>query len=446
MKKLLLALLILSSSTLWAKKYALMVGVNDVRGNYTLFTDIDLQLMEKTLKSAGFEITKLKGKNASLAKVRNAFKKYYELNKSDTFLFYYTGHGARMKGINKNEKNDNLLVLNDANISLDTIGGGILSDNEYSMHLHKIAAQKISIIDACHSASIYKDLSINPRVKGIISKGVDNIFKRDSSVQSFHSFKPNNLINISAAQDNQVAESTPIGSIFTVALTKLIKNNPNISFSTLEKKLVGQMKPTARSISQRLANLYPHKYFIYREVEGKFKPSINTAPMALKSLKVKDIFVKKREAKPSLSNVLDSKPPHKPQQTNKLSISTANGKTNYALGAPIKFNITSKIKTGHLYLFEKKKENYTILGEKTLQNCQDLGKEMYCKFDNILASKPLGESVAYVVITKKPLTINHQSITKDFKIDQDFFGTEERLAQQIKKERVAQISLTLDIQ
>jgi len=445
MRKLLLALLILTSSTLWAEKYALMVGVNDVRGKYTLFTDIDLKLMEKTLKKAGFKITKLKGENASLDKVRKAFKKYYKINKNDTFLFYYTGHGARMKGVNKNEKHDNLFVLNDANVSLDTIGGGILSDNEYSMHLHKIPAQKISIIDACHSASIYKNLSVNPSVKGIISKSVDNIFKRDRSVQNFQSFEPSNLINISAAQDHQFAENTPIGSIFTVGLIELIKNNPNISFATLEKKLVAKMKPTARSLSQRLQNLYPNRYFNYREVQGKFKPSINATPMKLKSLRVKDIFVKPRETKPSLNNVLDSKPPLKPEQKSKVSIETANGKIRYALGASIKFNIISKIKTGHLYLFEKKGENYTLLGEKNLKKCQNLGKEIYCKVDNIIASKPRGKSVAYVVITKKPLTINNQSITKDFKIDQDFFGAEESLAQQIKKERVAQVSLTLDI-
>ena len=443
MKKLLLALLLLFSTSLWAEKYALMVGVNDVRGQYALFTDIDLQIMGKMLKKAGFKTHILKGKNTSLEKVRKAFESFYNLNENDTFLFYYTGHGARMTGIHENEPIDNFLVLNDAIIGTDTISGGILTDNEYSKHLHKISAMKLSIIDACHSASIYKNLSTKEFVKSIIPKGTDTIFKRANSIQNFRSFKPKNLINISAAQDNQLAESTPIGSIFTVALINLIQKNPNISFSSLEKKLRKQIKPTARSISSRLTSLYPNKYFIYRGVEGKFKPNINATPASLKSLRVKDIFTKKRKANPSLASVLEPRVPSKPQNNKQLNISTANGKSHYSQGSSIKFNITSKIKKGYLYLFEKKKNTYTLLGEKILSECQDLGSEQYCKFDNILASKPLGKSIAYVVVTKKPLVINQKSIKKDFEITEDFFDVEENLATQIKQNGVKTASLTL---
>ena len=443
MKKRLLILLILLSSTLWAEKYALLVGVNNIRGQYTLFTDIDIEEMDKMLKKYGFKTHILKGKNSSLKKIREAFKSFYNLNKNDTFLFYYTGHGARMKGINKNEPIDNFFVLHDAIIGDDTIRGGILTDNEYSMHLHKISARKISIIDACHSASIYKDLSTKDFVKSIVPKGSDTIFKRDNSIQNFKSYKPKNLINISAAQDNEQAESTPLGSIFTVALINIIQKNPNISFSTLEKKLREKMKPTARSISSRLASLYPNKYFIYRGVKGKFNPSITTAPSSLRSLKVKDIFVKKRKANLSLASVLETRIPHKPQNKKALTISTADGKSHYHYRMPIKFNIISKIKKGYLYLFEKKGNTYTLLGERRLSKCQKIEEGKYCKFDNILASKPLGKSVAYVVVTKKPLIVNRKSIKKDFEISHDFFDVEEKLATQIKQNGVSTISLTL---
>ena len=400
-------------------------------------------MMNKMLKKAGFKTQILRGQNSSLKKIREAFKSFYNLNKNDTFLFYYTGHGARMKGINRNEPIDNFFVLHDAIIGTDTIGGGILTDNEYSMHLHKIPARKISIVDACHSASIYKDLSTKEFVKSIVPKGSDNIFKRDSSIQNFDSYKPKNLINISAAQDNEQAESTPIGSIFTVALINLIQNNPNISFSTLEKKLREKMKPTARSISSRLASLYPNKYFVYRGVKGEFKPSIATAPSSLKQLRVKDIFVKKRKANPSLASVLEPTAPVKPQSKKQLTITTADGKSHYPYRESIQFNVTSKIKKGYLYLFERKGNNYTLLGERTLSKCQDMGDKQYCKFDNIFASKPLGKSVAYVVVTKKPLVINRESIKKDFEITQDFFDVEENLATQIKQNGVSTVSLTL---
>jgi len=273
MKKLLLSLLILSSTPLWAEKHALMVGVNNVQGTNPLYTDIDLDIMRGLLKEAGFKITTLKGKNASLDKVRKKFKTFYKLSPKDTFLFYYTGHGARMNGVNPNEPIDNFFVLNNAYFLNDnTIGGGVLTDNEYSMHLHKIVAQKVSIVDACHSATIYKDLSSKKFVKSILPKGKKKgnktVFNRANTIQNFQSFEPKNLINISASKDSQQAENSPIGSIFTVALEKLIRDNPNISFKTLERKLREKIRPTALNIAQKIQDRYP----AYAGLEGKFTP------------------------------------------------------------------------------------------------------------------------------------------------------------------------------
>ncbi|CAA6825627.1 MAG: Unknown protein [uncultured Sulfurovum sp.] len=437
MKKLLLALLILSS-TLWAEKHALMVGVNDVKGEFHLNVNLDLEMMKVLLKKAGFEVHTLEGNKASLTEIRKKFKSFYSLGKNDTFLFYYTGHGARMRGVNENEPIDNFFVMHstDFDNNLTIVNSGALTDNEYSMHLHNIIAQKVSIIDACHSATLYKSLSKSKFVKSILpQKGSETIFDRANNIENFQSFKPNNLINLSAAKDNQQAEISPKGSIFTLVLIDLIKKNPNMTFKTLEKKIIGLIKPTALRIAKQTG----------ADVKGKFTPEIYTAPASLKNLRVKDIFVKKKKANPSLSSVLESKPSSKPQRTKQLSISTADNKTKYPEGKPIKFNITSTVKEGYLYLFEKKRNNYTLLGERKLQNCQNMGKEKYCKFDNIYASKPLGKSVAYVVVTKKALVINKKAIKKNFEITEEFFDVEENLATQIKKERVDQISLTLDI-
>jgi len=410
MKKLLLVLLILSSTTLWAEKYALMVGVNDVQGANALYTDIDLQIMSKLLKKAGFKITTLKRKNASLEKVRAEFRKFYKLTSNDIFLFYYTGHGARMKGINPNEPIDNFFVMNDANFTNgDTIGGGVLTDNEYSMHLHKIKAQKVSIVDACHSATIYKDLSSKKFIKSIHPKGANNIFNRANSVPNFQSFKPSNLINISATKDSQQAENSPIGSIFTVALDNLIRKNPNISFRTLETKLRKKIKPTALSIALKIKNKYP----AYAGLEGKFTPVIKTAPLSLKSMLVKDIFVKpkiklpvKLDSKPSLARVLTENPKHQ------LTIKTSDGEKSYPLNEPIKLYIFSKVKEGYLYVFEEKRDSFTFLDEQDLEDCQTVENRKFCKIDNIWASKPFGKSVIYAVITKQPLEIEGKHINK----------------------------------
>ena len=439
MKKILLLLAILLSSTLFAEKHALLVGVNSVRGDLQLFTDIDIKIMERLLKRGGFKIHKLLNKKASLANIRVSLKKFDSLTPNDTFLFYYTGHGAKIKGAN-HKKFDNIFVLSSTYFSdVNTIGGGILTDKEFSKYLYNIKAKKVTIVDSCYSGTIYKSISSPKFTKSIApkDKGLGQIFNRAKTIPSFKSYRATNLINISASHDNQRSENSPKGSIFTIALDRLIRKYPNITFSKLNQKLQTQIKPIAREIAHKLEFSYP----AYLGLEGKFKPKMYTAPSSLKNLALKDIFLKPKPkpiAKPRpLKIVLEQK------TAPKLTIETSDGEKVYKEGYTITFDITSTQKRGYLYLFEEKEQNYTFLGEKELINCQLINGKRECQFDNIFATKPFGKTVAYAVITKQKLKIHNKSITKDFIITQEFFDEEVSLAQQIKKERVAGAKLEL---
>jgi len=149
---------------------------------------------------------------------------------------------------------------------------------------------------------------------------------------------------------------------------------------------------------------------------------------------VKDIFVKpkpkpsvKPDPKPSLATTLTQNPKHQ------LSIKTSDDKRSYPLNKPIKFYIFSKIKEGYLYVFEQKKSSYTFLDQQDLEDCQTIENKKFCRVENVWASKPLGKSVVYAVVTKQPLQIDKKHIQK------------ERLIQQLKSSKIDGVSLRLTV-
>jgi len=388
MKKFILIFYLMGISLLYSQKVALLVGVADVKGGNMLYIDSDLSIMKSFLIDEGFIVKTLSYEKATLKDVRLSFKSFYTLTKNDIFLFYYTGHGARMKGINSNENYDNFFVLNQTSFSDgNTINGGILSDNEYSLHLYKIKAKKISIIDACHSASIYKSIGTNNITKSISPKGTGNIFERGNSVENFQSMKTNNLINISATKDTEQAENSPIGSIFTIGLINTIKSNPTMTLKELERDLILEMPKIANKIGNELADSYPE----YKALVGNFTPQINTMPLRLKDIQVSSIF--------SDNNI-------KPKPL--LVVKTVGNKKVYKLGEVIALNIITDSKDRYLYIFKDKGE---FLVKVDLDECKGDVKK-YCRVRDILASKPLGDAMLQIVTNKNKL----YGVTLSFKI------------------------------
>ena len=110
---------------------------------------------------------------------------------------------------------------------------------------------------------------------------------------------------------------------------------------------------------------------------------------------------------PALARVLTENPKHQ------LTIKTSNAKKSYPLNKPIKLYIFSKVKEGYLYVFEEKRDSFTFLDQQDLEDCRSVENKKFCKVDNIWASKPLGKSVIYAVITKQPLEIESKRINKE---------------------------------
>ena len=88
------------SKTVTEKRLALVIGNSDYINGASLKNPVnDANLMEATLKSLGFEVIKRlnSGKDAMIGSIREFSKKLSDYNVA---LFYYSGHGIQVEGIN----------------------------------------------------------------------------------------------------------------------------------------------------------------------------------------------------------------------------------------------------------------------------------------------------------------------------------------------------------
>jgi len=99
MKKSIFIILILCISLLDAKYLAFLISTED---GAPLYTDKDVATMKKLLGDK-YEYIILHKKDATYHNVRDKFIKISKmLNSDDTFVFYYSGHGARFDNLSSN--------------------------------------------------------------------------------------------------------------------------------------------------------------------------------------------------------------------------------------------------------------------------------------------------------------------------------------------------------
>ncbi len=326
-----------------AKKLALIVGVAENVGIKlkALHSDVDLANMKRFLESHNFEVKILQNKRATLLNVRKEFKKATKgLRSDDLFLFYYTGHGDTMEGINKNEAEDNFLALYSMQLNGREVVAGVLSDNEISFWMNKIVAKKILFVDACHSGTIYKSL------------GDVNGFKRGSRLKKFKSYSPSNYISISSSQDDQTSIDTQDGGVFTTSFLKLFDKNRSI------KSLMSKVTNDILKNRRQKANLY-------------------TSSKNLQNMTFGELF----GYKPNLYFKLD----------------TMTGKRNYQNGETIGFVVKTKMKSGILYLYSGDE----LLDKMDIKDCPKYQGVKGCQFKDILtASSPLTDNKIKAVLRK----------------------------------------------
>jgi len=215
----------------WSEDRALLIGV----GRYQVSQadlpgiDNDLRMMVQVVRLLGFEPAQtkvLRDDQATLAGIRGAFSGWLGegAGPSDRVLIYFTGHGSQIPDQNGDEADqaDEVLLPHDFQVQGGTLANTWV-DDEFGQMLARLKAGEIFvIIDACHSGTATKALSLLPdeAEKFFEYRGMPRakgVFTEESGKGS------DQYVALSASADNQKAVATIRGSLFTAATWQTVK-------------------------------------------------------------------------------------------------------------------------------------------------------------------------------------------------------------------------------
>lgn len=375
----------LLQTPIFAQKVAFLIGVGNIKNN-TLNTDKDLEVMSSLLDSSFDEVIILKDDDATYNNVKNKLESFYSLKESDTFLFYYTGHGCRAEGgFEEIDKLDEFLLLSGYNIkSPNIITNKVMIDDEFNYHFSKIKAKKILLYDCCHSQTQNKSLSSH---ENRYVKSMETIFAlQQSKNQTYLNAEMSNYIKLSACLDTEMAEDSMSGGIFTLTLKDTLKNSTNISFDTLIQKIKSNLK--------RVAQKYDRS--------GNFNPNISYDLLSPKNFNTKDIFaIKSNNKTTTLEEFLNTK-------IGGFEFKIHSNKKEFQLYEEIILTSShNSNNNNYLYMIEVKQDKYKLITKR--EKC----KNQECIFRDLVATKPLGRSNIYLISTQKKLRLVNSLRNKD---------------------------------
>ncbi len=217
-------------------KKALLIGINYIGLNVELKGCInDVNNINDILKTNNFNITLLTDKTEVKPTKQGIIDGLNWLindcKAGDTLLFYYSGHGSRIKDTN----GDELDRLDEVLVPLDYRINGIITDDYlYDNIKIKGGVNFYGITDCCHSGSMC-DLKYNYTptcrlINGIITNGMSYNPKDWSDTMTKNLLKKDymlgNVVFISGCKDNQTASETYTQQgAFSVCFLKFLREN-----------------------------------------------------------------------------------------------------------------------------------------------------------------------------------------------------------------------------
>lgn len=206
--------------------------------------DKDVAMMDGVARRLGYtQIVKLQDEAATRRAILDAMQRVLvtETGADDRVLIYFSSHGTGLADDNDDEEDgqDEAILASDVRIGETPEGrakiGGVILDDEIAALVARSKAKSVTlIVDACQSGTVDKSVSFARPVMGN-STGVkkvfmwpgfrggkrSRIFHADVSASSGNS-GPANYVALTAAGDNEYAQATNSGSMFTVGITQAI--------------------------------------------------------------------------------------------------------------------------------------------------------------------------------------------------------------------------------
>ncbi len=230
---------LLGGATVQAADQALLIGVGDYQSLEPPLPGIPLDIitMRETAYLLGFDkITELQGKQATLKGIRQTLKQFAsQVGPNDRVLIYFSGHGSSVPDQNSDEEDnqDEAWLTYDTQLRDDENGQHLetlLLDDEVEDLLKQIPSKNILVaLDACHSGTATKGLSLNP--SGVLGEAdiQPKVFKYKGMWATKGAIQKKaaaneNVATFSAAADDEESVATSKGSIFTLGLGHTIKS------------------------------------------------------------------------------------------------------------------------------------------------------------------------------------------------------------------------------
>lgn len=399
------------------RKDALIVGVGNYKNRIRPLDGVkkDLKNIKKLLKYLNIQnITTLQDNQASLSDVRIAFNNYIHSDKNrkgNIFLFYYSGHGVQVidESGDEKDKKDEATALYDINLDKNnSISEGILLDDELEYLLAQIQSKKILIFDKCHSGSSHR--GYNPFIKAVEGeyklspKFLESIKSKIETKRSSKDF-----VIFSATKDDQEAEDSPIGGLFTnsfidgILYKKAdINGDSKITVAELEKFCATNISNLAVNIPQQYKGV---------TLKGNFDPFF--APLGVKNRTISSIFnlnsLKPTTQKPLLESTLDSL-----VSSDTLQLSLMGNKTRFREHDRVRFEITSA-KSGYLNIFIAYKDSYKLFmkNQKIKSNKLYAFPNDFVTGKHLIAKRPFGETKIYALLSRTPLEIKEYLLKRE---------------------------------